>query len=247
MDTPAENPFDKLSARHKKFVLEYLDCLNASEAYRRAGYSPKDADSNASRLMGNDSIRAAISAEGERLAMSAGEAIVHYTHIARSRLNDYFKIVKVLQTPLVRKPLQQLIDELDTEMAFEDEFAKLAKLSDLELKKHQAEQKERELKGIRYTLELERNPGAYRDVPGEAEWIEREKLDLVALVKDRKLGRIKTYQMTEFGPKVELYSSFEALDKLLQLHGRYKQLPGGTGDRDGKVVYRLPDGTELEF
>lgn len=240
------NPFDKLSAKHKKFVLEFLDCLNASEAYRRAGYSPKNADSNASRLMGNDSIRAAISAECERVAMSSGEAVLHFSHIAQSRLNDYFKVEKVLVRPKVRKPLQRLIDELDAEIKFEDDYAALAKLSDLELKKHKLEQRERELIGIRYTLELEMNPNAYRDVDGEAVWIEREKLDLVALVKDRKLGRIKSYQITEFGPKVELYSAENALDKILQIHGRYKQVPGDVG-KTPPQVYECPDGTKIIF
>ena len=46
-----------LNDRQKKFCEEYLIDLNATAAYVRAGYSAHDADANAARLMGNDSIR----------------------------------------------------------------------------------------------------------------------------------------------------------------------------------------------
>ena len=247
METATVNPMDKLTARQKQFVNQYLDCMNATEAARRCGYSERSAYNQGHRMMKNDEVRAAISSEGERLAMTSGEAVKHFTDIARTRLNDYFTVVKVLHTPTVRKPLQQLIDELDAEIAFEDAYAKAAKLGAREMKKHKYEQKERELLGIRYSLELEMNPKAYRDVAGEQEWVDREKLDLVALVRDRRLGRIKSYQITEFGPKVEMYSAENAIDKILQLHGRYKQLPGDLGNKEAKIIYRLPDGTELEL
>jgi len=54
-----------MNAKHEKFVLEYIDCENGAEAYRRAGYKPKDAKAaadSASRLLVNVGIKAAIEA-----------------------------------------------------------------------------------------------------------------------------------------------------------------------------------------
>ncbi|MGF7218632.1 hypothetical protein GGR92_004811 [Spirosoma lacussanchae] len=192
-------------------------------------------------------IQAAVSFLGEQIGMSAGEAVKHFTDIARSRINDFLSIKTVLRTPMVRKPLQQLIEELDAEMEFEEEFARIAMLGGDELGTHKAEQKRRELQGIRYTLELERNPNAYRDVPGEAVWVEEIDVDLVKLAKAKAEGRIKTLSFTEYGPKVELYSAENALDKVLQLHGRYKQLPGDANQPKNLQGYTLPDGTTILF
>jgi hypothetical protein len=51
-----------LNDRRKRFCLEYLVDLNATQAYIRAGYSPKAAENNATRLMGDDGVRARIAA-----------------------------------------------------------------------------------------------------------------------------------------------------------------------------------------
>lgn len=50
----------KLSARHAKFVLEYLIDLNATQAAIRAGYKAKHADVQGPRLLGNAAIAQAI-------------------------------------------------------------------------------------------------------------------------------------------------------------------------------------------
>ena len=50
----------KLTERQKKFVDAYIKTGNASEAARQAGYSPKNADVNSSRLLVNPSISAEV-------------------------------------------------------------------------------------------------------------------------------------------------------------------------------------------
>lgn len=60
-----------LSPKHKRFVAEYLKDLNATQAYIRAGYDAKNADANATRLMGNDGIAAAIEKAQGKLADTA--------------------------------------------------------------------------------------------------------------------------------------------------------------------------------
>lgn len=58
-----------LSDIQKKFVAEYLKDLNASAAYLRAGYETKNANVQASKLMDNPEIKAAISkATGRQIA-----------------------------------------------------------------------------------------------------------------------------------------------------------------------------------
>ncbi|MBC3785737.1 terminase small subunit [Spirosoma utsteinense] len=247
METPVTNPLDSLKPNYRRFVEAYCECFNASESYRRAGYAKKNANVDGCKLLANPRIKAAIAYLCEQLAMSSGEAVKHMADIATTRLNDFMVIRMVLKTPMVRKGLQTLIDELDNEMSFEDEYATLAKLSDTELAAHKADQKSRELKGIRYALELERNPKAYRDVPGESVWVEEATVDLVALAKAKGQGRIKSLSYTEHGPKVELYAADSALDKILQLHGRYKQLPGDANQPKEMQGYVLPDGTTILF
>ncbi|RIV23624.1 terminase small subunit [Fibrisoma montanum] len=246
MDQPEQTPLDILTTRQRRFVEAYIDCGNATRAAKTAGYSEKTAYASGAENLRKPQIKAAINYLGEQLGMSAGEAFKQMADIAKTRLNDFLIIHKVLKTPTVRKPLQQLINELDAEMEFEEEFARLAGLAGKDLDAHKIEQKKRELQGIRYALELERNPSAYRDVPGEAVWVDEVTVDLVKLARAKAEGRIKSLSWTEHGPKIELYAADAALDKILQLHGRYKQVPGDAGGKP-RAVYTLPDGTTLEF
>lgn len=54
----AGNSAKPLTAKQRRFALEYLVCLNASEAYRRAGYAAKNADVDGPALLGNPGIQA---------------------------------------------------------------------------------------------------------------------------------------------------------------------------------------------
>lgn len=58
----------KLNARQQRFVEEYLVDLNGTQAAIRAGYSEKTAPSQASRLLTNANIMAALQAARARLA-----------------------------------------------------------------------------------------------------------------------------------------------------------------------------------
>jgi hypothetical protein len=59
---------DQLTKKQQIFVREYLLSLNASDAYRKAGYSQKNADVNAARMLVNDRVAAAIAEEMEKRA-----------------------------------------------------------------------------------------------------------------------------------------------------------------------------------
>jgi phage terminase small subunit len=68
-----------LTPKQAAFVQEYLIDLNASAAYRRAGYASGDPDVHGPRLMGNDGIKAAIDAEmgrrSNRLRLDQDEVV----------------------------------------------------------------------------------------------------------------------------------------------------------------------------
>ena len=66
-----QTAFERLSPQHKKFVVEFLREFNATRAYIAAGYSKNGAEGNASRLIGNDSIAAALSEQLEKHGIMA--------------------------------------------------------------------------------------------------------------------------------------------------------------------------------
>lgn len=85
-----------LSEKQKAFVREYLTDFNASRAAIAAGYSPKSAREQASKLLTKDNVRDAISQiTGERSEKNEGLAdriINELKAIAFSDISDYFHI-----------------------------------------------------------------------------------------------------------------------------------------------------------
>ena len=81
-----------LTNKQRAFVLEYLVDFNATQAAIRAGYSPKFAHTNASKLLQNTAISAKIDEEFEKRTMSANEVLSRMTDIARSSAEDYLTI-----------------------------------------------------------------------------------------------------------------------------------------------------------
>lgn len=79
----------KLTPKQEAFVREYLVDLNATQAAIRAGYSPKTAREQASRLLSNvnvmDAISAGKAARAEKLEVTA-EQVLQW-HIDQYRIN----------------------------------------------------------------------------------------------------------------------------------------------------------------
>ena len=82
-----------LSARHERFVLEFLKDGNATQAYIRAGYSPRGAQPSASRLLRDARIAAAVAAGRQRLVetleVSVERLAQEYAKIAFANVTDY--------------------------------------------------------------------------------------------------------------------------------------------------------------
>lgn len=89
-------PAKHLSPRHARFVALYLEDFNATQAYLRAGYSPRGAQANACRLLRRPEIEAAV-AEGQRrlaasLAIGAERVAREYARIAFANVDDFISV-----------------------------------------------------------------------------------------------------------------------------------------------------------
>ncbi len=81
---------DGLTAKQRRFVDEYIVCLNGTEAARRAGYEGDDATLavTASRLLRNAKVLRALDERLQEHAMPANEVLVHLSDIARGDIAD---------------------------------------------------------------------------------------------------------------------------------------------------------------
>lgn len=80
-----------LNHRQRLFIDAYLECFNATEAARRAGYAEKYLHTNASRLLQNTTIKKIISERLQASTMSADEALDRLADMARADIGDFLE------------------------------------------------------------------------------------------------------------------------------------------------------------
>lgn len=83
-----------MNARQKAFADYYIECGNATEAAKKAGYKPEGLNKRVSRLMANDGISQYIkermdALDKERIA-SADEVMQFYSDVIRGKIKDQF-------------------------------------------------------------------------------------------------------------------------------------------------------------
>lgn len=78
----------RFTAKQQAFINEYLQCWNAAESARRAGYSPKTARFIGVENLSKPNIRAEIESRLAERAMSANEVLARLTEHARSDMAD---------------------------------------------------------------------------------------------------------------------------------------------------------------
>lgn len=84
-----------LTAKQQRFVDEYLLDLNATQAAIRAGYSPKTADQQASRLLTNVKVRQYLAErQGERAERTAITQDMVLRELAKIGFSDIRKVVR---------------------------------------------------------------------------------------------------------------------------------------------------------
>jgi phage terminase small subunit len=85
---------ERLTTKQRLFIEEYLDCLNAAEAARRAGYSEHTARQQGQRLLTNVDIAVAVQAGLADRAMNAEEVLARLADHARLTADDFLTIVE---------------------------------------------------------------------------------------------------------------------------------------------------------
>ena len=85
----------KLTDKQRRFVAEYLVDLNATQAAMRAGYSAKTAAEQASRLLTNVKVKAAIEAgqkkTATKLEITKERIVEELAKLAFSNMQDYMR------------------------------------------------------------------------------------------------------------------------------------------------------------
>jgi phage terminase small subunit len=90
------SPPSSLSRKHARFVAEYLIDLNASAAYRRAGFAAKDSNVSGPRLLANAGIAAAVMAGQSAQLATAG--------VSKARLLQELGRIALSQAPAFFDP-----------------------------------------------------------------------------------------------------------------------------------------------
>ena len=85
-----------LSEKQQRFVQEYIIDLNARQAAIRAGYSPKTAGAQSSRLLTNvniqDEIAKAMEDRGKRTGVTQDRVLAELSAIAFAKATDYVEV-----------------------------------------------------------------------------------------------------------------------------------------------------------
>lgn len=145
--------------------------------------------------------------------------IAYISAVARASLNEYLVVNQVQRKALVRKQLTTLVDELTTEIAQHEAQGQHASLTVDEANQWAIDQQARQRTLLRYQIELQHKPKAYRDV--EALVGEQEvSFDWKGLAKAQKQGLVKHLSSDAQGSSVEFYSALDAQELILQLHGK---------------------------
>ncbi len=212
---------ENLTIKQELFCLEFVKDFNATAAAKRAGYSENMAYSIGYENTRKPQLKSRIADLIKEASMQPEEIKKRLSDIARGDLSDYIISRTVSYTPLVKRPLGELIEDLRKQIDFEDEYAMQANLKATELAAHEKCQLSRRRQIIRHKLELEGNPNAHRIVNGETILIEQADLDIVALSRDKEKGKIRSFKMTKDGPQVELYAADTALTNLARVYAMF--------------------------
>lgn len=201
-----------LPAKQRRFVVEYLVDLHGERAATRAGYSPASARSQASRLLTNANIAAAIDAGLALQTMPPSEVLARLAAQARGDMADYLRVDEEEVT------IQTVVAVLTPE----EEVGAVADATGL-------------LRGLIPNDGKER-----RAVKISTATVKRAvaRLDLLAAGQAGKLANVKKYTFDPESGKVgiELYSAKEALELL----GKHYRL-WGEGGAGGAVLNVTPE------
>lgn len=232
-DLPEEEiQADGFTLKQRRFIAEICVDGNRTQAAIRAGYSPDSAYSIGSENLKKPEIKAAVDLRMAELSLPADQVVKRISDNARTRLNDYLKVEKRLRKTQMPQSLHDAIAETESKLWFEEEFlARSIALLGLDEEMGEAHTREfnakvgnpLKLQVLRWRMELEEDPEAFRLVEGPPEEYETVEVDMISLARAKEEGSIKSLSFNEFGPKVEMYPADGALRDLGRVHGIFEK------------------------
>ncbi|MEG1106613.1 MAG: terminase small subunit [Eubacterium sp.] len=111
----------KLTPKQEAFVAFYIECGNAAEAARRAGYSKKTARAIGEKNLKNRKIKTAIKEQLEEMAskrLATAEEVMEYlTAVMRGEVKDQFGLDAPLseRTKAAVELAKRIIDKVDND------------------------------------------------------------------------------------------------------------------------------------
>lgn len=198
----------ELSPQQRVFVEEYLTCLNASEAARRAKYKTK-ANVQGARMLANDSIATAVQLGFQLHTMPSFEVLARIAEHARGTMADFLRIDDeeiTLSWSLLSVPTTE-----DGEIDIASAMLRLA-----------SQENVRPTDRILHTATI-RRPAA--------------RLDLQEAGRRGKLGLVKKYSFDDKGKvSIELYDAQAALQLIGRHHKLFVDRTEITGE-DGAPLF----------
>lgn len=212
-----------LNERQKRFCEEYVKHLNASKAARDVGYSHDTAYSIGWENLRKPDIKSYISELLEQQVMTATETKKSISDIAKASLNEYFTIKQIVRKPRIEVHLSHIIQQKKEQIEDIGKLLQRVSMSDEQLEGYNNQIARLRFEIVEIEIALERNPLATDIIDGPPELVEVADLDMAKLIKDKEAGRIKSFSIGEFGPKIELYAADGALANMARIHGLFEK------------------------
>lgn len=198
----------ELKPKQRTFVQEYLHDLHGQNAAIRAGYSKATARSQASRLLTNVNIRAAVNLGMQLVAMPAPEVIARLSDEARADMADFLRVDEEEITVT-----WSLLSVPTTEDGEPDMLAATLRLAGQE--------------HVQPTDRVLRTETITRSVA---------RLDLMEAGRRGKLGLIKEYTLDDKGNvKIKLHDAHAARVELAKIHGLLVERQEISGPNGGPI------------
>ncbi|GAA3940548.1 hypothetical protein GCM10022406_25680 [Hymenobacter algoricola] len=217
-----------MNHQQRAFAAAYARLWKGAPAAREAGYSVKTAKQQATAMLNDQRIMAAVLAEAARLGMTTEEATVRMSEWGRVSIDDVMTLETEEYPTRIQKPLREIVAENYEKIQFEQELAIRTEIlftDKKDQKRYRNKQQEAHLLRLiaheRLLLELEKDPEATREVPGPLATREVVNLDLVKVHKLKAGHMIKKVTPTRYGTAVELHDAKDAVSQMLKIHGAY--------------------------
>lgn len=215
---------DSLSDNERVFAENYVISLRKDLAAISAGYSERSAKEIGHTVYNRPHVKAYIEFMLDEATTSAKETLKLISDTQRANMSNYMHEVERMDISKVKKGLQEIINHIQYEIDIEHDFLQLAEsLTKEEKEESESTIRYKSLEIVRYDIELNKNPNAYRIVDGDPVLVKEVVLDMSALVADKERGIIKSYKVTKDGVQVEICDPDSSKERMAKIHGLYEK------------------------